>query len=581
MKNVLLLVLLLLPTISLAQSVPSDPAVPTNPANPTNPSQPQDPSPPGGNPSLPPDPFVPPNSRWHITKPAWTDHDEVKFGEFIGRLGEAVQNRECSQVDTCLRSNANPYAGTDPSTLRYFADCADLPYYLRSYFAWKNGLPMSVESGVSPRDPTDNPDVRYTKYGNFVDERLDVTESSLSAPNAVNLLNDIIINATWSASYRMIGLHDKGLYTDFYPVKLNRSGIHLGTVIYDPNGHVAIVYKVSDDGRVFYIDAHPDNTLTSGMYTPKFERSNPYQGAGFKNFRPLKLVGAKRNSAGNYIGGRIVGVPNEALPNYSLEQFYGTQPDPAGDWSKGQFMYRGVAFPYYDYVRIKMASGDLKIDPLHDTELTIADICTSLKDRTVAVNLAISAGMDQKPHPERLPTNIYGTDGDWELYSTSARDARLKVAYMDLLSQTKQYVQRFHVNDPAIVYHGANLEADLLAIYERDANNCQFSYTKTSGGTVRLNLEDARVRLFALSFDPYHCVELRWGASSPQELATCRNETNKMDWYSHEKWLRYQWQRQYDDRMDYALGELDGPKPGAGIEAPPDVDIVGYLSLKK
>ncbi|MGZ3770990.1 MAG: hypothetical protein ACXVCP_15495 [Bdellovibrio sp.] len=525
--------------------------------------------------------FAQTNNSWHITKAQWTPRDEKRFGEFITLIGGAVLRRECSQVDTCLRSSANPYARTDPASLRHYADCADLPYYLRSYFAWKNGLPMAMESDVKPREAGDNQDVRYTKFGNYTTSRFDVVPNLWSSLDAIDFLNNTIVNTTSSASYRMMGLEDRDLFTDFYPVKLGRAGIRPGTVIYDPNGHVAIVYNISDDGRIFYIDSHPDNTLTSGMYTPKFVRSNPYQGAGFKNFRPLRLVGAEKDSSGNYFGGHIVGVRNESLKDFSLEQFYGNQPDPGGDWQKGKFIYRGIALPYYDYLRIKMASGDLKIDPLHDMQLTVTDICTSLKDRVVAVNAGISSGIDKKSHPELLPMNIFGSDGDWELYSTTARDARLKVAFMDLLSQSQQYIQRFRAGDPTIVYSGANLAADLLATYKKESRNCQFTYTTSSGGAVTLNLEEARRRLFALSFDPYHCVELRWGASSSQELSSCQNDANKYDWYSHERWLRYQWERRYDARMDYSLDELTGPKPGVGIANPPDVDIVRYLNSQK
>jgi hypothetical protein len=379
----------------------------------------------------------------------------------------------------------------------------------------------------------------------------------------------------------MIGLEDRGLMTDFYPVKLGRDYIKPGTVIYDPNGHVAIIHKVTDDGRIFYIDSHPDNTLTSGMYTPKFSRSTPEQGSGFKKFRPLALVEAKMDRNGAYVGGRIVGARNAQLADFGVEQFYGNQPDPGGDWKKGTFLFRGFTLSYFDYVRMTMARGDLRIDPLLDAKELIADICVSLKDRVVAVDTAIRSKVNQKAHPARLPVNIYGTEGEWEDFASPARDARLKVSYMDLLDQAQNFIKRHKVGDPTIVYNGANLAADLLAVYDRESRACQFTYRTTSGATVTLNADDARRRLFDMSFDPYHCVELRWGASTPQELAACQDNDNKKRWYSQERWLRYQWERRYDVRMDFSLDELTGPKEGAGIEAPPDVDIVRYLNSEK
>ncbi|WP_374030589.1 hypothetical protein [Bdellovibrio bacteriovorus] len=228
-------------------------------------------------------------TQWRVTQPAWTEYHEEQFGQFVARLGDAVEKRQCGKVNTCMLSTANMYYGTDPSGLKYYSDCADLPYYLRGYFAWKNGLPFSVTAEVkpSPLNTDKVKDVRYSSQGNMVTKRYDVlTKNGIfknTYPNALEILNDVVPGLTYSATLRMSGSEDAELYTDFYPVKIDRQGIRPGTVIYDPNGHVAVVYKVTDDGRVFYIDAHPDNSLTMGMFTPKFVRSNPNQGAGFKN----------------------------------------------------------------------------------------------------------------------------------------------------------------------------------------------------------------------------------------------------------------------------------------------------------
>ena len=100
-------------------------------------------------------------------------------------------------------------------------------------------------------------------------------------------------------------------------------------VLYDPNGHLAVVYRVEDDGRILYIDAHPDNSLTRGTYGRKFVRSSPGMGAGFKNWRPAKLVSAAKTADGTYLGGRIVFAKNAELPDYSTEQFFGNVARPA------------------------------------------------------------------------------------------------------------------------------------------------------------------------------------------------------------------------------------------------------------
>lgn len=523
------------------------------------------------------------STSWRVTQPTWTSSHEKQFGDFVAQIGDAVEKRRCWKVDNCLKNSANPYFNSDPSGLRYYADCADLPYFLRAYFSWKNGLPFSfaTEIKANPDGSLKKQDVRYNSNGNSIVKRYDVIAKNglfkNTYPNALEVLNNIVPDYTYSATYRMLGDIDQALFTDFYPAKIDRNSIRPGTVIYDPNGHVAIVYKVSDDGRIFYIDAHPDNSLTMGMFTPKFVRSKPAQGAGFKNFRPLALVDAKKDSSGAYVGGRIVAANNSQLASFGLEQYYGNQPDPAG-WSKGKFVINNQQVNFYDYVRLALMQGDLHIDPLLDMSQLVDDICVSLKDRVQAVDAARLAGIHLKPHPAKLPANIYGTDGDWEAYATPSRDARLKVAFMDLLAQTKANIERYNNNDPSIKYSGGNLAADLYSVYAQKAQACQFSYTTTNGLTVTMNLEAARQRLFNMSFDPYHCVENRWGARMPEELASCTDDANKRAWYAKEQWLRNQPDRRYDARMDYSLDEITGPMPGGGgIATPPDIDIVGYL----
>lgn len=522
---------------------------------------------------------------WKITQPQWTEQHEALFGQFVTQIATAVEKRQCGTVKDCLQSPANPYYGTDPSGLRYFADCADFPYYLRAYFAWKNGLPFSYESAVTPRPLPSGEvvkDVRYSPLGNIVTKRTDLITKRIlmvknSYPNAVEILNDTFADYVSTASYRMSGLDEGEMYSDLYPVKISRDAIRAGTVVYDPNGHAALIYKVTDEGRLFYVDAHPDNSLTTGMFTPKFSRSNPNQGAGFKNFRPLMLIDSKPDSSGVYAGGKIVGVPNYSLPLFGTEQFYGTNPDPGGQWNQGKFVVNGNTVNFYDYVRLKLTIGAQHLDPIADMKNLVSDICSSLKDRVAAVDAARTSGVQLKPHPDRLPGNIYGTDGEWESYATPSRDARLKVAFADLLNSARTAIDKYRAHDPSIKYNGGNLANDLFQAYAQGATSCQFSYTTSNGKSVMMNLEAARQRLFAMSFDPYHCVESRWGARLPQELEACADDANKKQWYAQEQWLRNQTDRRYDVRMDYSLQELVGPMPGVGVANPPDVDIVGYL----
>ena len=75
---------------------------------------------------------------------------------------------DCRTVDTCLHDQANLFRASDPREW-FRSDCADLPYVLRFYYAWKRGLPFSYVSDVSPRGHAR--DIRYSPRGNEVEAR--------------------------------------------------------------------------------------------------------------------------------------------------------------------------------------------------------------------------------------------------------------------------------------------------------------------------------------------------------------------------------------------------------------------------
>ena len=109
---------------------------------------------------------APPSSHvWRITKDHWSAADEAGFGRFVTALGDSG----CTSSQSCLRSSANPWAANeDRAFLDIDVDCAKLPYLLRAYYAWKNGLPFTYADGVSGG--------RFSKTGNHVVSRQDITD---------------------------------------------------------------------------------------------------------------------------------------------------------------------------------------------------------------------------------------------------------------------------------------------------------------------------------------------------------------------------------------------------------------------
>jgi hypothetical protein len=202
--------------------------------------------------------------------------------------------------------------------------------------------------------------------------------------------------------------------------------------------------------------------------------------------------------------------------------------------------------------------------------------CADLHYRGDAVDLALAAGLHKRAEPDRLPPNIYGTEGDWEAYSTPSRDARLKTAFKELYDSARRFLWMAQRGDAKLAYKGKNLAGDMLNAYDAHVAQCQISYLRSNGSKVSFGYEEARRRLFDMSFDPYQCPERRWGARG-DELTTCPDGANKKAWYEAERFLRNQIDRTYDARMDFGLDELKTPGPGKGVATPPETDVRGWL----
>lgn len=459
----------------------------------------------------------------------WGPRLEAEYAEFVATLGAAVEARRCRRLDACLRDPAanTTYEPAVDAGLQLSLDCADLPYVLRAYFSFKRRLPfVYVASTVGRgRDPRYAVDIVPTAHRSWLDS---------ASPQ--KLLRDVV-GQVHSGMYRIAA----GIETsDFYPLRIARGSVTPGTLYYDPNGHVLVVAEVRDDGAVYFIDGHPDGSLTWKRFGEAFAIGTARLGGGFKAFRPLRLA-----------DGRVVRAKNSELANF----------DAGGQYDPLVRVTDGVAVSYHAWVRSALAADAVAIDPLREVRDQTEALCRDVADRIEAVELAVSAGLSGRPHPGWLPSNIYGTDGDWELYSTPSRDARLKAAareLRELLSRPDLDAQR-----PAL---------HLVWRATLAAPHCQFTYRNSAGTEVPLGLETVLARLFRLSFDPYHCPELRWGAplDSP-EFATCRDDAAKLGWYAAEARLRNRIEREYGV-----------PTPlDSGPETAPDLDVSRWFDARQ
>jgi hypothetical protein len=495
---------------------------------------------------------------WRITKDHWAAADEAGFSRFV----EAIGASNCSSSESCLRDPANPFRLTDQRFLDINTDCAKWPYLLRAYYAWKNGLPFSFEDGYAGSD-----DEKHNATGNRPTSRRAFIDrgEGINGPAAVRE----VIETVNSATYRWDVTRDDGVRSDFYAPAIKPGSIRPGTVIYDTNAHVGIVYRVDADGRIYYMDAHPDFTITRSVYGAQFGQSPLKLGGGLKNWRPQQLKGARDDGEGHLIGGRIVLAANDEIEDFALVQYVGTEPNPSQSPKKARFVYDGEEMGLYTYVRTAMSGGLTVFNPLHELRISMKNLCRDLKDRANTVNLAISEHIQDKPHPSSLPENLFDAWGDWENYATPARDARLREGFAQFYSHIAGIIELWVKRDPRIAYEGSDFRADLLAAYDAQSEACDLTYLSTDKRPVPLTLGDVATRLYAISYDPYDCIELRWGAEGI-ERESCTQDEKKMRWYAAQQRFRQMQSRDFFAGYELETLERKAQKP---LAPPPPVDV--------
>lgn len=527
---------------------------------------------------------------WQIKNKTWTKTFEKSYEEFIASIGKAKQAGVCHTTGDCIKSPvANPqFYNLNPDQLiNVFSDCADLPYILRAYFSWMNDLPFTYPVALTPAPirnaETDaimlqledlnrqleqagffkkqaikrqikdlrkkiygdkDTDIRYNSNGNTIVDKRYIKNGD----NINEVLTDVN-NSISTASFRTDASNNttNKYFRDTYPVNISKTSIKAGTVLYDPNGHVAVVFEVTKNGKVHLIDAHPDNSLTAITYGEKFSQTNVQVGGGFSNWRPF-----------NVETNEVVAVSNDELTDYSLEQFERKQP----------FEFNNIRMSFHEYVRNKLSVGALTFYPVIELTELLQEICHDVKEREMAVNASLAAGLQNQSHPEQLPANIYGTDGEWESFSSPSRDARLKASIREGRQLMLKIIQGHRDGEANVKYDGTNLIDDLRKTYEASTNKCTIE-VKSNGSIQVINLGTILKNIYKLSFDPYHCVELRWGMTDAGSLKSCNQSKEKLEWYNSEQGLRHLIDRNYSVKMNYSLKEL----PSMPLSKTPEENI--------
>lgn len=472
-------------------------------------------------------------AAWNIVSNHWTDKDEKVYEDFCAAIGRSKHNN----LNKFIKDpSANPLYGEEDKRINLYPDCADLPYVIRAYVAYKLRLPFIWTSALSGKGG----DIRYSNGNRPLSEK---DHTSCNSPQ--QLFNQVLL--VNSGNYRMAPSVQN---SDTYPVKIQRSSIKPGTIYYDPNGHVAIVTEVTPDGRIRLIDGHPDKSISKPWFGPKFARGNEKNGGGFRRWRPVYFSS----------DGKTIKISNYNIPDFS----------PTDQYQK-VYSYKGRDnLSYFDYVRLRLSITGDKINPIEEFKNGILEIFEDIKYRAEAVEICIKAGIHKKPHPGKLPYNIYGTEGEWEEYSTPSRDARLKVAFREFYLKVQKWIKMLESGNSRdqLYYNGDShqLARDLIKIYDTLVPTLKITYINSKGKPVTLSYHDIVQRLFDMSFDPYHSIELRWGAKG-DELSSANDDYVKIKFYNLERRLRNQLERVYNVHTGFELGP----------EKPVDVDIRSWL----
>ncbi|MDB4987687.1 MAG: hypothetical protein JWN04_2865 [Myxococcaceae bacterium] len=382
-------------------------------------------------------------------------------------------------------------------TLTLAPDCADLPYLLRAYFAWKLSLPFAFRTcsrgraGAPPR------------CGEIETNEVEVNaKTELSAFHAYWRK---LTNGVHSASGRTLP-DDQA--SDLYPIPLTQRALPPGTVYTDPYGHMIVVAKwlpqgLAGEGMLMGADAQPDATVGrrrfwrgNFLFTPDTRDV----GAGFKRFRPL----ARDRASKQLVAWDDAEIAKDRdFPKPSAEQYQGSMDD--------------------FYVRMDQLIYPRPVAVLDRMARVVDALAEQVERRVEAVDVG-EAGMKSVREPVPMPDgySIFETSGPWEDFATPSRDMRLLIA-IDAVrafpAQVRAAPERFGVAaaSPELSKVDASLDELLGARH--------FQYTRSDGSKFDLTLADVVRRVAALetAYNPNDCPEARWGAvEGTPERATCK-----------------------------------------------------------
>jgi hypothetical protein len=520
----------------------------------------------------PPRPGAAEGTVWPVRN-TWNRGTENLYSAWIEKLFDAPVDATLSwkALHEVLRDRSRNFLfdhlglREDQMGLIIRPDCADLPYFLRAYFAFKMGLPFGYSKctrgggGEPPKchawwniqneEPPPPPPEPKIASGNPLEMFLPPgTHPTPRQPLAYPAPRQPLMPAAPAASTPPVGhppsapvakrlglaagfghylptLAD-GVHsgsgrtaanddsTDYYPVPLNEETLRPGTVYADPYGHLLVLARrlpqSGDTAGVFFaVDAQPDGTVARKRFWRGnflFAQDPALGGPGFKRFRPIVR---ERNGALR----RLTNDEIAKNPQY-------------GDFSLDQSKLAIEAF----YDRMDDVMSPAPLDPLRAMKEAITALDEQVNARVTSVENGRkfqSSGRGEAAMPDGAA--IFETTGAWEDFATPSRDLRLLIA-LDVVRGFPERVarrpERYAMPKEKSV---AQVQAELQSVLASELSARKFSYTRSDGSAWTLTLKDVIDRAVDLemAYNLNDCVELRWGAADKSdEAATCKRRAS-------------------------------------------------------
>lgn len=462
-----------------------------------------------------------------VTQPAsekWNLATEAFYAAWIEELFGAPheENLSFNSLEPVLRNQErnflhNYLGNNEDKDLPLTPDCADLPYTLRAYFAWKMRLPFAYRAcgrGSSKAPPQCG---KATIMAEFTRN----TSTQGSFKKFSRLLADVVHSGSLRTDFE-----DES--TDWYPIAFKRETLWPGTIYADPYGHVLVLVEwipqtKDQPGTLLVVDAQPDNSIArkrvweGTLLYDQIENAGP----GFKSFRPLIRTTAEMWRT---LTNEELTVQSEFLP-FSLEQ---------SQLSRDNF--------YAELTKLINPHG---LNPTQAYETTLDALVEQLETRVNSVENGEAYFRKNPrgiiPMPDR--TAIFQTVGPWEDYSTPSRDMRLLIAINVLQSLTDKIIRYPEL----FVLSGKSPEQAKIEIerhHNKRIHERSVFYTRSDGSRWELSLAEilARKPAYEIAYNPNDCAEIRWGAQpDTEEYSTCRRrapaqQQTKMEQYR--TWFR-------------------------------------------